>query len=445
MDKQSQIFNSYKNENNILITGPAGTGKTYCIKKIYDDATSNKIKISVTAMTGVASLLLDCNATTLHSWAGIGLGKGSHDEIIAKICKSKSKMYNWKNTEILVVDEISMLSNSLFELLDKIAKKIRNNSEPFGGIKIIFCGDFFQLPPISFGNEDTFCFQNKNFLKSFDKIFILTKIYRQNDYEFKKILVNLRKGLISKNSIEKLESRVIKNLSHDEKYDLYQIEDNISRLVPTKNMANEINQKFINKIDEEIFIFNREFKECREELQIDEKLKLDLITNQEKEIEFEYIKQNTLTEDTLQLKLNAFVMCIANIDVPNGIVNGSQGRIVGFDKDGYPEVFFFNKKNSIIIKKHKWKSESIPGLCIYQIPLILAWGITIHKAQGLTLDRAIIDVGNKIFEAGQTYVALSRIKSLEGLYLENFNLNKLKINYDVLNFYKLLEGLEKKS
>ena len=109
------------------------------------------------------------------------------------------------------------------------------------------------------------------------------------------------------------------------------------------------------------------------------------------------------------------------------------------------KFFSLTKKNSIIIKKHKWKSESIPGLCIYQIPLILAWGITIHKAQGLTLDRAIIDVGNKIFEAGQTYVALSRIKSLEGLYLENFNLNKLKINYDVLNFYKLLEGLEKKS
>ena len=163
-------------------------------------------------------------------------------------------------------------------------------------------------------------------------------------------------------------------------------------------------------------------------LQLD---KLKCMDSKEKEFEYKYIKDSTLTEETLELKKGAFVMCIANLDPET--VNGSQGIILDFDKNDNAIVQFKNTTKTISV--HSWKSDNIPGLCINQIPLILAWGVTIHKSQGLSLNSAIIDVGNDIFEAGQIYVALSRIKTLEGLYLVNFAINKIKINNKVIEFY----------
>ncbi len=161
------------------------------------------------------------------------------------------------------------------------------------------------------------------------------------------------------------------------------------------------------------------------------------MTDDEKKIEYNFIKESTLTEENLILKKGAFVMCISNLNLEMGIANGSTGKVIDFNKDKLPIVLF--NKHKIVVGKKEWKSENIPGISIFQLPLILAWGITIHKAQGLTLEKAIIDVGEDIFEAGQMYVALSRLKNLDGLYLENFKLESLKINAKVLNFYKLLE------
>ena len=227
MNKHSEILNSYSNGKNIFITGPGGTGKTYAIKQIYKDAISNNKKICVTALTGVAAILLDCNATTLHSWSGIGTGNKNDFYIINKVTKSKFYRHNWENTDVLIIDEISMMSCKLFELLDKIGKTIRLNKKPFGGIQIIFSGDFFQLPPVK---ETTFCFESENFNTSFDKIIYLTKVYRQSDVLYKKLLLNMRKGLISKNSINILNSKII-----DEEFDKNM--NNITRLVPTKNKS----------------------------------------------------------------------------------------------------------------------------------------------------------------------------------------------------------------
>uniref|UniRef100_A0A6C0LGK5 AAA+ ATPase domain-containing protein n=1 Tax=viral metagenome TaxID=1070528 RepID=A0A6C0LGK5_9ZZZZ len=428
MNKHKQIFESYLNEENVFITGPGGTGKTYSIKQIYEHAISNNRKICVTALTGVASVLLDCNATTIHSWSGIGISNKTETQIINKINRSKFYKHNWENTDILIIDEISMMSCKLFELLNKIGQVIRCNKKPFGGIQVIFSGDFFQLPPVK---ETIFCFESELFNKTFDKIINLTKVFRQNDNTYKKLLLNMRKGLISKKSIELLNSKMV-----DENFD--KNTTNITRLVPTKNKAFEINNYFINNIKDKKYIYKRTYKENSENLNKIEKIKLDLISDTEKESEYNYIKESTLSEENLVLKKGSYVMCIANLDLGLGIANGTTGIVVDFTQEKLPVVQF--DKHKIEIGKKEWKSENVPGISVFQIPLILAWGITIHKAQGLTLDKAIVDIGKDLFEAGQMYVALSRIKSLEGVYLKEFNINNLKINYKVLSYYKILEN-----
>jgi len=428
MNKHKEIFQSYLNEENIFITGPGGTGKTYAIKQIYEHAISNNKRICVTALTGVASVLLDCNATTIHSWSGIGISNKTETQIINKINRSKFYKHNWENTDILIIDEISMMSCKLFELLNKIGQVIRCNKKPFGGIQLIFSGDFFQLPPVK---EKVFCFESELFNNTFDKIINLTKVFRQNDNTYKKLLINMRKGLISKKSIELLNSKMV-----DENFD--KNTTNITRLVPTKIKAFEINNYFINNIKDKKYIYKRTYKENSENLNKIEKIKLDLMSDIEKESEYNYIKESTLTEENLILKKGAYVMCIANLDLGLGIANGTTGTVVDFTPEKLPIVQF--DKHKIVIAKKEWKSENVPGISIFQIPLILAWGITIHKAQGLTLDKAIIDIGKDLFEAGQMYVALSRIKSLEGVYLKEFNINNLKINYKVLSYYKILEN-----
>lgn len=428
MNKHKQIFESYLNEENIFITGPGGTGKTYAIKQIYEHAISNNRRICVTALTGVASVLLDCNATTIHSWSGIGISNKTETQIINKINRSKFYKDNWENTDILIIDEISMMARKLFELLNKIGQVIRSNKKPFGGIQLIFSGDFFQLPPVK---ETIFCFESELFNNTFDKIINLTKVFRQNDNIYKKLLLNMRKGLISKKSIELLNSKMI-----DENFD--KSTTNITRLVPNKSKAFEINSYFINNIKDKKYIYKRTYKESSENLNKIEKIKLGLMSETEKESEYNYIKESTLTEENLVLKKGAYVMCIANLDLGLGIANGTTGIVVDFTPEKLPVVQF--DKHKIVIGKKEWKSENVPGISVFQIPLILAWGITIHKAQGLTLDKAIVDIGKDLFEAGQMYVALSRIKSLEGVYLKEFNINNLKINYKVLSYYKILEN-----
>jgi ATP-dependent DNA helicase PIF1 len=425
MNKHEFIFECYLNKKNIFITGPGGTGKTYSIQKIYKHAIDNNKKICVTALTGVASLLLDCNATTIHSWAGIGLSNKSNDNIIKKIISSNFYKHNWINTEILVIDEISMLSEKIFDLLDVIGKKIRNNNKPFGGIQLIFSGDFFQLPPV---NEIFFCFESDNFLLTFDEIIILDKIYRQTDKKFSNILLNLRKGLISNKTIKLLNEKII-----DNNFKELNNESNIVRLVPTKAMANEINDKFMNKIKSKVYIYKRTYNENSDNLTDIQKFKLRLMSEIEKENEYNFIKQSNLTNEKLSLKKGCFVMCITNLDLKSGIANGSIGEVIEFSEKKYPIVKF--EKKTIEVCKKEWKSDNIPGMSINQVPLILAWGITIHKAQGLTLSKAILDIGNNIFEAGQMYVALSRLKDLDNLYLQNFCIDNLKINKKVLEFY----------
>ena len=429
--EQQDIFNKYISGKNIFVTGPGGCGKTFLIKYIVKDAKSKLKNIHICALTGCASILLQCNARTLHSWAGIGLANEEIDIIVNRVIRSKIKRQNWENVEILIIDEVSMLSLKIFKILDIIGRKIKKNDIPFGGIQLIFVGDFYQLPPI--GNEDDketsmFCFESEIWETVFGEPCFLETNFRQKDEKYNKILNQLRIGKIYSSSCKILQACREKKVDY---------ENNPVILLPRRKYVDNINKTEYDKIDSKEYSYKiDDFYNLPEKYKNKENDENKYYSNEDKKYEIDYLKNNTMAEITLNLKIGTRVMCIANLDMESDkpIVNGSQGIIIDFENN-MPKVNFDNGVIRII-NKHIWASEKVRNVGISQVPLIYAWAITIHKSQGLTLEKAYIDVGSNIFEAGQSYVALSRIISLDGLFLKNFDPLKIKINRKVHNFYE---------
>ena len=435
-EEQQFIIEKFKLGENIFITGPGGTGKSFLIKYLVSLACENSKKIKVCALTGCAAILLECNATTLHSFSGIGLAKKHINEVVDSVVSSKKKRKNWNNLDILIIDEVSMLSLKLLDIIDMIAKRVTKKRElPFGGIQIVFSGDFYQLPPV--GDDDPescqFCFESQLWNQLFkpENQIEATKIFRQTDKEYVKILNKLRVGKISNNGINTLKQCTQKNIN----------KANPTIILPRKNEADRINQYNFNKLDsKEEYEYNIKGVPL-EELPISKEQKeaFDNSSDYLKKESFDQLKNSLIVEHNFKLRIGTKVMCIINMDVSSEfpIVNGSQGEVIEF-KDGFPIVKFKNGYTNII-RPHVWSSDILGAVAIKQLPLIYSWAITIHKAQGITLDEALIDVGSGIFECGQSYVALSRVKSLDGLYLKNFDANKIKVNKKVKDFYTNLQ------
>ena len=439
LSKEQQLaFNKYVKGDNIFITGPGGSGKSALIREIYRHANSRLKDIHVTALTGCASILLNCKAKTLHSWAGIGLGKGTTESYIIKIRKNKFLKAIWKQTDILVIDEVSMLSLKLFDMLNEIGKAIRVNPRPFGGIQLIFSGDFYQLPPV--GDKDDidtqrFCFESDNWNTAFhnNNQIELKKIFRQTDDTYSTILNQIREGKIKKRSNDLLLQYV--GRERDKK-----LVAEPTKLFPTKNKVEQININRMSALQTEEKEFKiRYIKDL--EMSNNEKETRRQFSEQDIQIELDFLAGNLMCEKEMKLKIGAQVMCIINIKSDQGdilICNGSQGIIIEFcNMTGCPKVKY-NNGIEMVMTRHIWSSDKIPGIGISQIPLILSWALTIHKSQGATLDAAEIDVGSGIFECGQTYVALSRVKSLDGLYLSSFDAKRIRINKKVKEYYEAL-------
>jgi ATP-dependent DNA helicase PIF1 len=450
-DEQHLCFEKYLNNENVFITGPAGTGKSYLIKTIVSDAEKKEKKIKVCAMTGCAAILLQCKATTLHMFSGIGLANKDNASIIEELfTKKRHKLKNWRKLDILIIDEVSMMSLKILLLLDAIAKKIYKNDKPFGGLQVIFTGDFYQLSPV-FNNEKEkeaamYCFQHLIWNQIFPKEnqIILQTIFRQNDKMILKILKYVRKGQITTNTIKALESRIFNKdkLNEIKKDKILTILSPIKREVDLinlneySNLVSEVEKTYnVKYIDlnalENIKDINYDFNKANELFQ------LYINSNQFIKQEYEFLANNILADNELKLKLGTHVMCIVNLNLHGElqIANGSQGIIVNFNNENLPYVKFNNIENPILITPYTWKSEHNKRVGVSQLPLIYAWAITIHKSQGITLENAIIDIGSNIFADGQTYVALSRVKSLEGLYLIKFDYRKIKCNPLVKRFY----------
>jgi len=455
--EQQRAIDLFKQGKNIFITGPGGTGKTHVIQHMVQHMNALNMSYQVCAMTGCAAVLLNTgNSTpstiypqtvrTLHSWSGIGLGNGPFSKIQQKVLYNKRAAARWRTTKILIVDEVSMMSKKIFETIEKIACAIRKEkTQPFGGMQIVFCGDFFQLPPVGNVNEEDselFCFESDKWLQVFpqEAHVQLTHIFRQDDDVYKRILHQIRWGELDEECAEILQKQMGKEIDPEN--------------VPTKLYAVRAKTDFVNmnmyaKLQTEEYVYEMMTKTDIDTYTDCGKLIPSSLIEQRRQMtlpeltaEIDALMNMTNRPKLLRLKKGARVMCLHNYDLDRGICNGAQGTVVDFAETTemqvpVPIVHFTNgvrmKMNLV------WQqSDEMPCIGIGQLPLCLAWALTIHKIQGATLSMAEMDLGNSVFEYGQTYVALSRVKNLQGLYISALNPAKIKANPVVKEFYRNL-------
>ena len=411
---QEKALSILKSGKNIFLTGSAGTGKTYVLNQYIQYLKERKIPVSITASTGIAATHLE--GTTIHAWSGIGI---KNSLTLGNLRDLKEKKYLKKNidkSKVLIIDEISMLHKKQLDLVNEVLKYFRETDLAFGGIQLILCGDFFQLPPIgnySETNREKFSFMSQAWLDANLSICYLTDQYRHTDNELNTILNEIREGNVTQNSIDVL-SKNNNALKSDEPTKLY-----------THNLdVNRINTEHLNSIKGKTTKFKAKIKG---------NLKLA-----------ETVKKSIMAPENLELKVGAKVMFVKN-NHEKGYLNGSLGTILKYNKDGLPVVKLLNGYE-ITAEYEDWRIEDESGKMLVsyqQIPLRLAWAITVHKSQGMTLDAAEMDL-SKTFERGQGYVALSRVKSLSGLKLSSFNTITLEVDDLALKADKRFQELSLK-
>ena len=455
--EQRCAIQQFEDGDSLFITGEGGTGKTLLIRHLVNVAKRQYRKIQVCAMTGCAALLLECNARTIHSWSGIKLATGTVDEIVEGVIRNHAARNAWRTTDVLVIDEVSMMSARIFDILNTVGKRLRKSSRPFGGIQVVMVGDFFQLPPVSQADsclegDDKFCFEAEDWESVFpmDNHIVLKTIFRQDDHVLRRILGSIRKGVVRKEDVNVLNSLVEKKYDKEAHGGVLP-----TKLLPTKYKVDTINTRMFNDLEGDTVSYSFERKtNCTTYYDGREKnipspvlAKCRKLTQQKIGFELDSLTNNTPCVKELELKKGANVMCTVNLNLDKGICNGSIGTVIGFkeseDETIQPApIVLFSNGCRIVMPKKYWQSEDYPTLAIGQYPLCLAWAITIHKIQGATLTMAEIDIGSSIFECGQTYVALSRVKSLDGLYLSSFDPKKIKVHKKVKDFYKSIPEVE---
>jgi ATP-dependent DNA helicase PIF1 len=427
--EQQTVLDTLAEGHNVCMTGCGGTGKSYVLKQldtrlgpILEAKLGKKPVIHITALTGCAALLLGPEASTLHSWSGIGLGKEDVSDLIWKIQRNGRAKRNWKACDLLVIDEISMMTVELLEKLDDIGKRMRKCfDKPFGGIQLLLVGDFCQLPPVK---QLTFAFESERWTTIVPKVIELTVVQRQKDPVFQKILTEARAGDLSSVSEALLKERMGLN------WKSHRIRPTL--LFPRNAEVNMINDANLKALKGPLKTFDAGISYA--DLKVAAKTN---IKTEDFKRSVAILDRDAMYRDKLLLAEEAQVMLITNLDVASGLVNGSRGVVIGFDaKDGSPIVEFL-AGNRLPISLHKWEIDGYPGVFRTQYPLRLAWACTIHKAQGATLDSALIDIGTNTFEYGQAYVALSRVRSLEGLYIHDFTPGAFSLHPKVAAFYKM--------
>lgn len=411
--KQEKAYSHLVNGDSIFITGVAGAGKTSVIK-LFVKAYQHSRNIAVTSTTGTSALLL--NGTTVHSYLGIGYGSEDVENLVSKIVQWKWLRKRWMELDCLFIDEISMLDPKLFDKIEEIARIVRDDKRPFGGIQIVISGDFCQLPCVGTNN---FCFEANSWNKCIKQTIYLNEIIRQGDITFQQILNKIRMGIVDKQVKDVLDKRVGVKLNNS-----YGIKP--TKLFSTNRNVDRVNNKELDKLAKD----GRCFYEYEMDIVVYSHVKNKTAAKEK------FMKYCTAPE-VLQLCEGAQVMLLKNLDLQNGLANGSRGVITGFVGE-MPVVRFLNGEERVI-DYNVWEIEENEKkiLRAQQIPLKVAFAITVHKSQGSSLDYAEIDL-SEIFEYGQAYVALSRVKSLQGLSIINIDYECLQAHPRAVEYYNHL-------
>jgi ATP-dependent DNA helicase PIF1 len=434
-DEQQAVLQYLLEGRNVFLTGGGGVGKSYLLSVIETEFPGLKRgksgiqklpRVQLCALTGCAALLLGQKAKTLHSWAGIGLGKGTIQELVTKIRRNQKAMRHWLCTDLLVIDEISMMTAELLDKLNGIGKKLRSNQQPFGGMQVLLVGDFYQLPPVYKNGETTvFAFESAAWKEAIHVNMELTIIQRQKDVEFQAILKEARMGALSKQSCDTIRAR--------EGLDWKQNKILPTLLFPRRSEVDMINEANLRALSGRRYTYDAR-------LAYDGKMPDRFSEKDEGFIKaLQHFDANAAYALQLELMLGAQVMLIANLDPGVGLVNGSRGVVVSFCSATDMPIIEFVNGSRRMIGTHSWPVEDYEFVSRTQIPLRLAWAYTTHKAQGATLDTALIDVGSGNFEFGQAYVALARARSLEGLYIYDFDPVAFKAHPNVKDFYQRIQ------
>ncbi|KAF5375262.1 hypothetical protein D9758_000092 [Tetrapyrgos nigripes] len=452
--EQNHVLERVRNGRSVFFTGSAGTGKSVLLREIIKlKGSSASSSLAITASTGIAAV--NIGGTTLHSWAGIGIGEEDPKKFVGKLRgqpKMRKVWERWLNVRTLIIDEISMLDGVLFDKLEEIARSVRNSKEPFGGIQdwqLVLSGDFSQLPPVPNRNskiEPTFAFQARSWIRCVGRAVMLSKVFRQKDQDFVDMLNDLRFGIVTDHAL-----RTFQGLSQPRHYS-----DGIE---PT------------------------ELYSTRYEVDKANTFRLDALPDQARtfygmDLPGQDANGRPVGQDAMNRLLERLIVprsiTLKNLQ-QGSLVNGSVGQVIRFStaadalKEGvqiggseqnggernqrpeddpavkqnvqngreWPVVRFINKKEVLFIPLDFTvdNAEGKVEAKRTQIPLILAWSLSIHKSQGQTLERVKVNLG-KVFEKGQAYVALSRATSLSGLQVLHFDASKVRAHQTVLDWYK---------
>lgn len=410
---QSQALLILKTGANVFLTGEPGSGKTYVINQYTAYLRKRGIEPAITASTGIAATHI--GGMTIHSWSGIGIKKNLTKQEIHKISTNKSVEKRIRHANILIVDEVSMLLPETLSSVDAVCRTIKNNQEPFGGIQVVLVGDFFQLPPVvrtDTGVEQGELFSTPEIRFAYDsdlwenlnfKVCYLTEQHRQDDVDFFSILSSIRQ-----NSTEEKHIAHIKN----RKIDFKNIPKDIPKLFPHNSDVDRLNSLTLKNLAGGSVLFSMESSGFE-----------PIVAS---------LKKGCLSPEKLYLKKGASVMFTKNSQ-KDGFVNGTLGIVSGFSSEDNNPIITIQNGKKIHVEPMEWTIEENGKIRarISQLPLRLAWAFTIHKSQGISLDSAVMDLST-VFEYGQGYVALSRVRRLSGLYILGWNERTFQVHPEVL-------------
>jgi nucleoside-triphosphatase THEP1 len=444
---QVEALEILKTGANCFLTGVPGAGKTYVINKYVEYLEDKGIYPAITASTGIAATHI--GGRTIHSFVGLGVVDYLDAEVLDKIMQREKVYKKILNTKVLIIDEISMLDAKVLDKVNVILKGVKKSDKPFGGIQVVFVGDFFQLPPVQKKGEEQkyFAFMGKAWKEARPLTLYLEEQFRQTDEVFTKLLLAIRENNIDEMHVEILEELKRKaheklgiKMSQEKKEGEFYEEESVEVLEDSEEKEDEAKGGYsasISSLTEHIIELHSHNKN------VDSINDTRLKALKEKEYTYEmlYMGRKNLVEtliksclspQILKLKKGAKVIFTKN-DLEGKYVNGTMGEVTELDDFN---IKVTTKDGKIIdLKRSEWtiEEEGKVKARIEQFPLRLAWAITVHKSQGMSLDEAIINLGDT-FEYGQGYVALSRVRSLDGLYLKSYNPKSLRVNEYISEF-----------